>query len=570
MRKAIETAPRNGEFVFLEDAARGTVAVARWSAEEEQWIDENGKPSQLNATHWHSPQNPAADGTPSQLNAKYWQSQTPEQPPPAAKPGSTNVLPMLAGFAACLLIGVASAPFVYRSDLGQWFLHQTASENGTELQALRREQERSDKLANDVTSARREAESQGALVRKASEAADREKEASERALAGLRQSLQQELLKNETLTRQFADAQRGSAAQAASMRKMIDDATRADGERERVIGELRQTLKQQEDQGAQAARREIEDATAQARQAEARAAEALKQERDKIERLRVELAAARREGEAHAATLGAATDETTRIKEASARVTDALRETLQQVQDKAERLAVELAAMRQEGEARTAKLGAELAEARSSLEAQTKAKAADDLARDNQLATVREELQKARAEATFARESFEAERTRVQQVEHRPAATPAVTRDRESRAPAAAPLGVGRPFAAAPSAQEPQTKAPNRDSAQPANSAMRTEPGVEPGSSQAVRLIARANLLLEQGNIGAARNVLDRAAEMGSAEALFWLAETYDPLVLSARNTFGTQSDIAKARELYSKALTGGVGQAKSRLEALK
>jgi hypothetical protein len=64
--------------------------------------------------------------------------------------------------------------------------------------------------------------------------------------------------------------------------------------------------------------------------------------------------------------------------------------------------------------------------------------------------------------------------------------------------------------------------------------------------------------------------MLDRAADMGSTEALFWLAETYDPLLLSARQTIGTQSDIAKARELYGKALAGGVRQAKARLEALQ
>src|SRR5215204_3540721 len=77
MRKAIDTAPRNGDAVILEDGARGTIAVARWSAEAAQWLDERGMPSQLNATHWHPPQNRDEEGTPSQLNATYWQSLTP-------------------------------------------------------------------------------------------------------------------------------------------------------------------------------------------------------------------------------------------------------------------------------------------------------------------------------------------------------------------------------------------------------------------------------------------------------------------------------------------------------------
>ena len=561
--------------------------------------------------------------------------------------------------AACLLVAAAFAPFLYRSQPGTWLPHRTASENDTGLkQALRQEQERANKLARDVTTARREAESQAALIREASEAAGRDKEASERALVGLRQALQLELAKAEKLAGQLVEAQRNGAAQAALTRKTIDDATRAEAERERVIGELRQALKQQEDQTAQI-RREVEGKAAQAKQANVRTAEqlALKQEQDKAEKLGVELATARSEGESQAAILRSARDEATRIKEASARATDELRQALQQAQDKAEKLTGELAMTRREVEAQTAvaqsandearraadrskrsaeeqsqalreaqgkaeklaaelaaarrevqsqesaassakdqatgvkeaaersaddqrralqqernkteKLTAELAEARSSLEAQTKAKAAEEAARDSQLAALRQELQKAKAEATVARESLEAERTRTQRVEQQLTSIQESTGPRASRSPAAATT-VGQPSIAASSAPEAPTKAPTEDVQQPTNMATRPSTNLEQGSPQAVRLIARANLLLEQGNIGAARNMLDRAADMGSKEALFWLAETYDPLLLSARQTIGTQSDIAKARELYGKALAGGVSQAKARLEALQ
>jgi hypothetical protein len=702
MRKAIDTAPRNGDFVILEDGARGTIAVARWSAEAAQWLDEHGTPSQLNATHWHSPQNRDEKGTPSQFNATYWHPLTPAQsvvktadevgtltgpskpsalrihrgasrpapggmtaqPQRAAKPGrSVNVWARFVGgwivhrrrsivtMAACLLVAAVFAPFLYRSDPGTWRLHWTASENDTGLkQALRQEQERANKLASDVTATRREAESQAALIREASEAAGRDREASERALVGLRQSLQLEMLKTDKLTGQLAEAQRDSAAQAALTRKTIDSATRADAERERVIGELRQALKQQEDMTTKI-RHEVEGKTAQAKQANVRTTEqlALKQEQDKAEKLRVELAIARREGESQAAILRSASDEATRMKEASARATDELRQALQQAQDKAETLAGELAITREEVEAQTAvaqaandearraaesikrsaeeqsqalreaqgtaeklatelaaarrevqsqesaassakdeaagvkeaakriadeqqralqqergrteRLATELAEAKSSLETQAKAKAVEEAAWNNQLAALRQELQNERTEATGARESLEAQRlTSIQES----------TGARGSRSPAAAAPIIGQPSIAASSASEAPTKALAGDVQQPTNLAMRPTTGFEQGSPQAVRLIARANLLLDQGNIGAARNMLDRAAEMGSTEALFWLAETYDPLLLSARQTFGTQSDIAKARELYGKALAGGVSQAKVRLEALQ
>jgi hypothetical protein len=82
--------------------------------------------------------------------------------------------------------------------------------------------------------------------------------------------------------------------------------------------------------------------------------------------------------------------------------------------------------------------------------------------------------------------------------------------------------------------------------------------------------MSRANLLLAQGDIGAARVVLERATDFGSAAALFALAETFDPAVLSAWGTVGTQGDAARAGDLYAKALAGGVAAAKDRLATLR
>jgi hypothetical protein len=89
------------------------------------------------------------------------------------------------------------------------------------------------------------------------------------------------------------------------------------------------------------------------------------------------------------------------------------------------------------------------------------------------------------------------------------------------------------------------------------------------GDPELARLISRASLLLSQGNIGTARIVLERAAETGSAPALFALAETYDPTTLAAWGTFGTQGDAAKARELYAKAFASGLQEAGDRMNAL-
>ena len=53
MRQAIETAPRDGTMVTLEDDGSGTYVVAHWSAEAGRWVGENGEPSEITPTHWH-------------------------------------------------------------------------------------------------------------------------------------------------------------------------------------------------------------------------------------------------------------------------------------------------------------------------------------------------------------------------------------------------------------------------------------------------------------------------------------------------------------------------------------
>ncbi len=106
----------------------------------------------------------------------------------------------------------------------------------------------------------------------------------------------------------------------------------------------------------------------------------------------------------------------------------------------------------------------------------------------------------------------------------------------------------------------------------PVPSADRTSdnPSAEKADPELLRLLSRATLLVAQGDIGGARVVLERAAETGSASALFALAETFDPAILSAWGTVGTQGDPAWARELYAKALAGGIAAATERLAALK
>jgi len=231
-----------------------------------------------------------------------------------------------------------------------------------------------------------------------------------------------------------------------------------------------------------------------------------------------------------------------------------LQRALQQEHDKAEQLARELAA------------------AWRALRSQATTMA-DNAAQDQQLSDLRQALQQVEASAAAYREMLAQERARNQDLQQQLAAGDA-SPGRRSNAAASLSERPGRTLAPTtdkqlallPANDKPMIPAENM----PATMAARPAVVEVPGIPEATRLMARASLLLSQGNVGAARIVLERAAETGSAPALFALAETYDPSTLAAWGTFGTQGDVAKARELYAKALAGGVLEAKDRLNALR
>ena len=49
---SIESAPKNGQFIILQDESAVVYEVARWSAEKGDWIQEEGEPIQITPTHW--------------------------------------------------------------------------------------------------------------------------------------------------------------------------------------------------------------------------------------------------------------------------------------------------------------------------------------------------------------------------------------------------------------------------------------------------------------------------------------------------------------------------------------
>jgi hypothetical protein len=82
-------------------------------------------------------------------------------------------------------------------------------------------------------------------------------------------------------------------------------------------------------------------------------------------------------------------------------------------------------------------------------------------------------------------------------------------------------------------------------------------------------LIKRGEELLSNGDIAAARLLLQRAAETHDARAAFVLAGTYDPMVMGQFSRGGGGSDVALARVWYQRARDWGSPDAPKQLEAL-
>jgi hypothetical protein len=89
------------------------------------------------------------------------------------------------------------------------------------------------------------------------------------------------------------------------------------------------------------------------------------------------------------------------------------------------------------------------------------------------------------------------------------------------------------------------------------------------GREEITVLLNRGKHLIANGDLAAARLVLQRAAEANDAEAALALAATYDPIVLRELKVYGLTADAAMARAWYQRARELGSAAARQRLEML-
>jgi hypothetical protein len=84
------------------------------------------------------------------------------------------------------------------------------------------------------------------------------------------------------------------------------------------------------------------------------------------------------------------------------------------------------------------------------------------------------------------------------------------------------------------------------------------------------KLLQRGRQFLQTGDIAAARLMLRRAADAGSAPAALALGASFDPAVLREMGVMGMTPNEAQARAWYQKAAELGSDEAPRRIERLQ
>jgi TPR repeat protein len=142
------------------------------------------------------------------------------------------------------------------------------------------------------------------------------------------------------------------------------------------------------------------------------------------------------------------------------------------------------------------------------------------------------------------------------------------------RAPAAAGLLLQHGLAeanAAPSPAEAMPAAVPPPVAPPSSDAAVTQIVSLPlDSDEIAMLLKRGKDAFSTGDLAAARLLLRRAAEAGSAEGALALGATFDPLVIRRLGAIGAAPDAAQARQWYQKAVALGSPTASQPLAQLE
>src|SRR5579862_8917588 len=114
--------------------------------------------------------------------------------------------------------------------------------------------------------------------------------------------------------------------------------------------------------------------------------------------------------------------------------------------------------------------------------------------------------------------------------------------------------------------------APQPTAAPPSNAAAAAPPpaSLSLAPDEIAMLLRRGKDAFSTGDLAAARLLLRRAAEAGSAEAALALGATFDPLIIRRLGAIGAAPDAAQARQWYQKAVALGSTTASQPLAQLE
>lgn len=550
MRDAIETAPKNQDPIIIEDEVTGTSETVSWSSTGTCWMKENGEPAGITPTHWRPVPfyqraqgcAPTTDSGSDRVRLDYLVAQVSRR---SDLPTQRSRRPRRWVFLAFAAV-TGSAVFAAYLYLGpHWFVQQSTARvaewraiyEQTVASLFEREGRNSSHLSTTQPSTVSEVTAEQSSVedgigrpnpllamvsdlqRQRQEIGELKAQLSATHLELGLATAQPEVTKREV--DQLNKTIETSRSQLRQEREKTDALTNE-------LAAAQRDLKTKSDELGQS-KKNVESTTAELRRTQEKAAV-----------LSTELSNTWRDLERFSSGASRANEETSYLKKAN----DSVSLDLQRERQKATAMAKDAAETRQKYE-RVVKAQEEAAEAQ---------KAATKVAAELQAERQKSAALEGRLDA--ARRDAEAQIARTKEA-------PSPTISERQAPPANAPTAL------------PTSSISSSPARAAGNGEARTDltinsPQRATIDSEATRLVARANSLILQGNITEARIVLDRAAQMGSAQASFAIAETYDPHILSNWKTVGTRPDVAAAREFYSRALAGGILQAKSRLDSLR
>ena len=229
-RQLIETAPRDGGFLILEEDTSGKTDIARWASEAGGWVQENGEPIKIRPSYWYSIKgesyfqhgldisiSPSQRGelaaSQRQFASDIRTSRSGAAPPETvatAKIDAAAVKPKRASRARNRFAAFSiAASLVVAVCVGMYLRAEQDLR-----QSLLRERDRVAALTRELATARRDLETEVAQSSKATEEADRLRQVANAASA----ELEQERSRSAALARDLKSAQRTIAASSTTER----------------------------------------------------------------------------------------------------------------------------------------------------------------------------------------------------------------------------------------------------------------------------------------------------------------------------------------------------------------